>query len=217
MKWTDKAWLSIEPIFDDILKMAFIQELQEGTLPLAKFQFYMLQDAKYLEHFARVLAYLGSKLPDNEQALAFFEFGKNALIVERALHGTYFKQFGLSDGESTALEPVCHHYVHLLKSTAAFDPIEVGVAAVLPCFWIYKEVGDFIYRRQTKSDNPYASWIETYSSEEFAQSLEAAKGYADTLASQASPAIQQHMIDAFVRASQLEYLFWEAAYTQKVW
>ena len=49
------------------------------------------------------------------------------------------------------MQPVCHHYVHFLKSTAALDAVEIAMAAVLPCFWIYQKVGDYIYdnKRQT--------------------------------------------------------------------
>lgn len=154
MKWTDQAWEAIQPIYHEILKMPFIEELKNGTLPLEKFQFYMLQDAKYLEHYGRALAALGSKAEDNEMALDFFEFGKNALIVERALHEAYFKQFKLEPNQEITIEPVCHHYIHFLKSTVAYDPIEVATAAILPCFWIYKEVGDHIYQNQNTDNNP---------------------------------------------------------------
>lgn len=217
MKWTDKAWTSIGPLLSRIFEMPFIQELQEGTLPLDKFQFYMLQDARYLEHFGRVLAYLGSKCIDNAQALAFFEFGKDALIVEKALHETYFTQFGLTNRQNTTIEPVCHHYIHFLKSTAAFEPLEVGMAAVLPCFWIYQVVGDTIYSKQSHTNNPYAAWIDTYSGDDFAKSVYLAKNHVDEMASNSTIAMQERMLDAFVDASRLEYFFWDAAYRQRSW
>ncbi|WDF67380.1 thiaminase II [Sphingobacterium oryzagri] len=218
MKWTANAWQTITPVLNRIFDMPFIQELQAGTLALDKFQFYMLQDAKYLEHFGRVLAYLGSKCEDNTQALDFFEFGKNALIVEKALHETYFMQFGLVEQPSTAIEPVCHHYIHFLKSTAAFEPLEIAVAAVLPCFWIYQVVGDVIYSKQTDAaNNPYAAWIATYSGDDFAKSVELAKNYVDEMAARTTADLRDRMLQAFVAASQLEFLFWDAAYDKKSW
>lgn len=217
MKWTDNAWERIQPILTDIFAMPFIQELQAGTLPIEKFQFYMQQDARYLEHFGRALAYLGSKCTDNAQALTFFEFGKNALIVEKALHENYFEQFGLSAQPDIRIEPVCHHYIHFLKSTAAFDPLEVAMAAVLPCFWIYKVVGDVIYANQTATDNPYAAWIETYSGDEFAEGVTLAKAYVDKMAEQSTETMREAMLTAFVTASRLEYLFWKAAYERCSW
>lgn len=217
MKWTDQAWEAILPIYQEILKMPFIEELKNGTLPLEKFQFYMLQDAKYLEHYGRALAALGSKAADNEMALDFFEFGKNALIVERALHEAYFKQFNLEPNQEITIEPVCHHYIHFLKSTVAYDPIEVATAAILPCFWIYKEVGDHIYQNQNTENNPYKNWIETYSGEEFAEGVKKALQYSNDMAENSTEKGRKAMLEAFIAASRLEFKFWDAAYRNITW
>ncbi|MGX1754255.1 thiaminase II [Sphingobacterium sp. NPDC055346] len=217
MKWTDQAWEAIQPIYHEILKMPFIEELKNGTLPLEKFQFYMLQDAKYLEHYGRALAALGSKAEDNEMALDFFEFGKNALIVERALHEAYFKQFKLEPNQEITIEPVCHHYIHFLKSTVAYDPIEVATAAILPCFWIYKEVGDHIYQNQNSDNNPYKNWIETYSGDEFAEGVKKALQYSDYMAENSTDKGRKAMLEVFIAASRLEFNFWDAAYRNIKW
>lgn len=217
MNWTDQAWEAIQPIYQEILKMPFIEELKNGTLPLEKFQFYMLQDAKYLEHYGRALAALGSKAEDNEMALDFFEFGKNALIVERALHEAYFKQFKLEPNQEITIEPVCHHYIHFLKSTVAYDPIEVATAAILPCFWIYKEVGDHIYQNQNTDNNPYKNWIETYSGEEFAEGVKKALQYSNYMAENSTDKGRKAMLEAFIAASRLEFNFWDAAYRNITW
>lgn len=217
MNWTDQAWEAIQPIYQAILKMPFIEELKNGTLPLEKFQFYMLQDAKYLEHYGRALAALGSKAADNEMALDFFEFGKNALIVERALHEAYFKQFKLEPNQEITIEPVCHHYIHYLKSIVAYDPIEVATAAILPCFWIYKEVGDHIYQNQNTENNPYKNWIETYSGEEFAEGVKKALQYSNYMAENSTEKGRKAMLEAFIAASRLEFNFWDAAYRNITW
>lgn len=217
MNWTDQAWEAILPIYQEILKMPFIEELKNGTLPLEKFQFYMLQDAKYLEHYGRALAALGSKAADNGMALDFFEFGKNALIVERALHEAYFKQFNLEPNQEITIEPVCHHYIHFLKSTVAYDPIEVATAAILPCFWIYKEVGDHIYQNQNTENNPYKNWIETYSGEEFAEGVKKALQYSNYMAENSTEKGRKAMLEAFIAASRLEFNFWDAAYRNIAW
>ncbi|VTQ01548.1 thiaminase II [Sphingobacterium daejeonense] len=217
MNWTDHAWQSIQHLFQEILEMPFIQELKDGTLPLEKFQFYMLQDAKYLEHYGRALAALGSKAMDNKMALDFFDFGKNALVVESALHEAYFEQFGLQAHQEITIEPICHHYIHFLKSTVAFDPIEVATAAILPCFWIYKEVGDHILETQNSSNNPYKNWIDTYSGDEFAEGVKLAIAYTDYMAENSTEEKRKLMLAAFKTASKLEFMFWDAAYKNTKW
>jgi len=215
MKWTDKTWTQIEPIYQKILNMPFIEELQAGTLPLEKFQFYMGQDSFYLENFARSLALIGAKAHCVSHALDFIRFAEGAIVVEKALHDSYFKEFGLNQRGN--IEPTTHHYINFLKSTSALDQVEVAMAAVLPCFWIYQEVGDSIYKNQLSGENPYEKWIDTYAGKEFKELVIKAKNICDSVAENCTTQQQERMTQAFVEASKLEFMFWDSAYQLKTW
>lgn len=215
MKWTEQAWKKIEEKYSAILNMPFVQELADGTLPKNKFQFYMAQDSLYLEHFGRALALIGAKSHDIGDALAYLRFAEGAIVVENALHESYFMDFGVTD--KGKIQPACHHYTHFLKSTAAFEPVEVAMAATLPCFWIYKKVGDHIYKGQQTVNNPYQRWINTYGGEEFSDSVQQAIMICDLAAERATPVTRARMTEAFIHASHLEYHFWDAAYTGRTW
>ncbi len=215
MKWSDNAWQNITPVYESILQMPFIQELTNGTLPLEKFQFYLMQDSLYLEHFGRALAIVGARANAIPDMLAFFRFAETTIIVENALHESYFKDFGVDTKDN--IQPACHHYAHFLKSTCALDAVEIGMAAVLPCFWIYKAVGDYIYGHQQKENNPYQKWIDTYAGEEFGAAVQAAIDICDRNAAQTTEAIRAKMTEAFAASSRLEYDFWEAAYINRRW
>ncbi|MBK1441907.1 thiaminase II [Parapedobacter sp. ISTM3] len=215
MTWSEYAWVAIEPIYQSIIAMPFITELQDGTLPIEKFQFYMAQDSGYLEHFGRALALIGARAHDTDDVLAFLRFGEGAIVVEKALHESYFNDFGVA--EHGMLEPACHHYVHYLKSTAALAPVEVAMAAVLPCFWIYKKVGDYIYAHQHAGDNPYQRWIDTYAGEDFAISVRQAIAICDRVAAATTDSVRERMTEAFITASRLEYRFWDSAYRLVRW
>jgi thiaminase/transcriptional activator TenA len=215
MNWSDKAWSAIESIYANIIEMPFITELTEGSLPLEKFQFYIAQDSRYLDHFGRALSLIGARANDLQDALAFIRFAEGAIVVENALHGSYFETFGITSAGN--IEPACHHYIHFLKSTAALESVEVAMAAVLPCFWIYKKVGDHIYSNQTNETNPYRKWIDTYAGEEFGELVNRAISICDNAASKCTEAQQQAMINAFETASRLEFDFWDAAYRLRKW
>lgn len=215
MKWTDKTWTQIEPIYQKIIEMPFIEELQRGTLPLEKFQFYMGQDSFYLENFARSLALIGARAHRVSHALDFIRFAEGAIVVEKALHDSYFQEFGLNQRGS--IEPTTHHYINFLKSTSALDQVEIAMAAVLPCFWIYQEVGDSIYKNQLSEDNPYQKWIDTYAGKEFKELVIKAKNICDSVAENCTPQQQERMTQAFVEASKLEFMFWDSAYQLKTW
>ncbi len=215
MKWSEQAWETITPIYRSITEMPFIREMKTGILPVGKFQFYMQQDACYLEHFARALALIGARATDLNDALSFIRFAENAIVVENALHESYFVDFGVTSAEAPA--PACHHYIHFLKSTAALDAVEIGMAAVLPCFWIYKEVGDHIYRSQQKEGNPYQKWIDTYAGDEFGVAVKMAIDICDKVAAGTTEAVRAAMTEAFVLASRLEFDFWDGAYKGRRW
>ena len=215
MTFSEKAWERITPLYDKILDMPFNQELMEGTLDLEKFKFYMAQDAYYLGEFGKTLATLAGKFNDLNHVLAFTEFAGGAIVVERALHESYFQEFGIPDLVQPS--PTCLLYTNYILNQAAYSNVEVGVAAVLPCFWIYKKVGDHIYANHHHEGHQYKKWIETYAGEEFAQSVKLAIDITNALAENASPHTQEKMLEAFEMASKLEWMFWDSAYSREKW
>lgn len=215
MKWSEKAWAAALPVYNDILDMPFIKELAAGTLDVEKFTYYLQQDAHYLEYFARALAIISAKTRDVDTMLDFIRFSEGAIVVERALHDSYFKEYNLT--ERASMSPACHHYVHYLQSTVYMADAVIGMAAVLPCFWIYKKVGDYILSIASTKDNPYGKWISTYAGEEFGLLVERAIAICDTAAANSTAIQQELMTEAFISASRLEYTFWDSAYKLEKW
>lgn len=215
MNWSELTWEKTESRYQSILKMPFVTELADGSLPLEKFKFYMAQDSLYLEHFGRALAFIAAKAHGISETLNYIRYAETAIIVENALHESYFKDFGVT--EKGIMQPACHHYVHFLKSTAALDSVEIAMAAVLPCFWIYQKVGEHIYKNLLSENNPYQKWIDTYAGDDFANAVQQAIDLCDRAAFETTPAIREKMTDAFITSSRMEYAFWEAAYELKSW
>lgn len=218
MSFSSEAWSRIDTLYRSILALPFNQELAAGTLSRERFTFYMLQDAHYLTVFGRALAVTAARAPDNDALIAFAGSAREAVVVERALHEDFFRKFGISAAEAAATEPspTCSHYTSYLLATAHNAPYEVSVAALLPCFWIYWEVGKHLYGIAVP-ENPYQAWIDTYADEEFADGVRKVIAIADQVAEAATPAAREDMSKAFVRASQLEWMFWDSAYRLEQW
>jgi len=212
------AWQRNLPIFDAIRAMPFVTALADGTLPLDRFRHYIIQDSHYLIAFARALALAAAKADAPEGIVQFAQAAHDAVVVERALHDDYFVRFGISaqDFRDTPLSPVCDHYVNFLVAKAHAEPYPVVLAAVLPCFWIYAEAGRDILARATRP-NPYDAWIDTYAGEEFHEVVRAAIEATDRAAAKASPETIAAMHDAYKRASQLEWMFWDSAWALASW
>ena len=66
------------------------------------------------------------------------------------------------------------------------------LAALLPCFWIYAEVGRDIHARAAAA-NPYRAWIDTYAGEEFHAAVRAMIAATDDAAKEVnSPLARAH-------------------------
>lgn len=214
MKWSKITWKESEPVYTRIISMPFIRGLIDGTLPPEKFKFYIGQDSNYLEHFGRALSLIASRVPASYM-LDYIRFSEGAIVVENALHSGYFEQYGMVS--SVAISPACQYYTSFLLSNASLAPVETAMAALLPCFWIYKKVGDYIYSLSDNEDNPYHTWINTYAGEEFGILVEKAIHICDQVAEECTASRREEMTRAFLTASRLEWLFWDSAWRLETW
>ncbi|MFC6999687.1 TenA family protein [Rufibacter roseus] len=215
MSWSNTAWQAGNPIYTQITQMSFIRELINGTLSPEKFKFYIAQDSIYLAGFGRALSLIAARAQHSAHALEFMRFAEGALVVEQALHAGYFQKLNIMP--DVPISPTCQHYTHFLLSQAALAPLEVAMASVLPCFWIYKAVGDYILAQEQLPDNPYQDWINTYAGEEFGKIVARAIRVCDEVAETCTSAQHQVMTAAYVTASKLEWMFWDSAYRLEEW
>jgi thiaminase/transcriptional activator TenA len=217
-KFSSQAWQDNRPLYDAILDLPFNRELTAGTLREDRFRHYIVQDAHYLEGFARALALAAAKADNADRIVQFAAAAQTAIIVERALHADYFQKFGITPDDFAAARPtpVCDHYVSYLLRIAALEPFPVVLAALLPCFWIYWEVGKSIHARAAQP-NPYQAWIDTYAGKEFADAVQSVIATTDAVATRTSPDTLAAMHAAFTRATQLEWMFWDSAYRLAKW
>ena len=198
--------------------LPFNIELAAGTLAPERFRHYIVQDALYLGQFSRALALAAAKAPDAPTLQAFAQSALGAVAVERALHERYLRAFGVDPVMLELAEPApdCLAYTSFLLAAAYHEPWEVLVAALLPCFWIYWDVGCAI-AKTAAPDNPYRAWIDTYADQRFGEAVQGVIATADRAAAAATETIRERMLTAFTRATQYEWLFWDGAYHQRGW
>jgi thiaminase/transcriptional activator TenA len=178
------------------------------------FGFYVNQDTLYLSEYTKVLAQVGVKCHQSDETQFYLESATGIIEVEKALHQLFLKEEYLNPTPS----PTCELYNSYLARIVNNHSVEVGLAAVLPCFSIYKEVGDYILANQlNKENNIYQEWIDTYAGEEFATSVAKAIAITNKYASLASKENLALMEEVFIKTSKLEWMFWDSAYKQEAW
>ena len=218
IRFSDEAWQRTTRLREAIHRLPFNTELAAGSLAPDRFRVYIVQDALYLGRFSRALAIAAAKAPDSGAMQSFAQSALSAVAVEQALHSRYLREFGIDpagigDAETS---PDCLAYTSYLLAAGYHEPWEVLVAALLPCFRIYWDVGCAIAQKAAP-ENPYRAWIDTYADERFGKAVQTAVMIGDRAAAAVTAATRAAMLAAFVRACQYEWLFWDGAYQRRSW
>jgi len=197
----------------------FLRELHAGTLPMNRFTYFILQDYVYLLDFAQVLCQGGAKSPDLETLELFSRHALGAVEVERSFHASFGQTLGLSRKQLDAVPkgPITQAYIAHLQSVARTGSLGELVAAVLPCYWIYGEVGRRLYKGRPRKPKIYREWIETYAGEAFWQPVREQIQLTDKLGAAASSGEKKVMAAHFALSSRYEFMFWEQAYRLQSW
>ena len=172
----------------------------------------------YLGEYARALSLAGVRSPDENALVMFNEHSAGAIIVERSLHEGFLQDLGITQEEAQATEmsPTTLAYTSFLLKTATLGDYPEVLGAVLPCYWIYWEVGKALLERG--SPNPmYQKWIDTYGGEEFGALVEAVLDLTDEVCEELNRVQKARVREAFVTTSRYEWMFWDAAWKLEGW
>lgn len=155
------------PVWESYFTHPFIQGIADGTLAPEKFQYYMIQDHKYLMQYAKVFALGLLKSTEEDDARMFSDLIVATLDTENAVHQAYLKEFDVSQ-KKIAVTPMalCNksYTDYMIAQSVKGGLPEISVA-VLACSWSYKVIGDYLEGTADRTDkNPYSRWINMYTS-----------------------------------------------------
>ncbi|MCA1321243.1 thiaminase II [Bacillus tianshenii] len=218
MKFSQELRRKADPIWEASFHHPFVRGIADGTLSLVSFKYYVLQDAYYLSHFARVQAYAGAKAFDLHTTSRMAAHAQGTYEAELSLHENFSKRLGVSEDEKRNFKaaPTAHAYTsHMYRAVLTGGLGEV-IAALLPCYWLYYEIGERL-KDATPAEPIYQEWIAAYGGEWFRELVEEQIHRLDVLAEKATEEERERMIEYFIISSQYEYSFWEMAYTLEKW
>jgi thiaminase (transcriptional activator TenA) len=215
---TRRLWESIAGLYDQIVAHPFLAGLADGTLDQERFRFYVVQDALYLRDYARALSVCGARAPAEDDVAMFNQHAAGAIAVERELHAGFLADFGLTPAEVEAspMAPTNQAYTSYLLASVYAGSFAEALAAVLPCYWIYAEVGARLLARASP-DPAYARWIATYGGEEFGRIVADVLALVDRVGASVGAAEQAAMRAHVVTTSRYEWMFWDAAWHREAW
>ena len=217
-RFSTELWQDITDIYDAILVHPFLLGLADGSLPQEAFSFYVVQDALYLRSYAQALAILAGRAPDTAATEMFARHAADVIAVELTLHGTLLADLGIDPkvAERAQPAPTTLAYTSYLLATAHGGSYAEGVGAVLPCYWIYWEVGKQLYRRGSPEPR-YQRWIDMYSGEEFGEVVQSVLDVTDRLGPELAPAERALVHRHFRATTRYEWMFWDMGYREESW
>ncbi|MCH1868861.1 bifunctional hydroxymethylpyrimidine kinase/phosphomethylpyrimidine kinase [Nocardioides sp. CFH 31398] len=204
---TDGWWAATADVRAAIDELDLVVALGDGTLDRARFDAYVGQDALYLLDFARALAAASHLAPSPAEQAFWAGAAQDAVATELALHGGFLPPADLF--AATPGAALTAYTDHLLAAVGR-GSYPVLVAALLPCFWVYTDVGRRLAPRAS-DDHPYAAWLRTYGDEGFAEvTAEAIRIVGETAAAATAPE-RERMWQAFAASTRHEHDFFARA------
>ncbi len=172
----------------------------------------------YLREYARALSLAGIRSLDEDALTIFNEHSAGAITVERDLHDGFLKHLGVTreEAEATEASPTTLAYPSFLLRTATLGDYPGVLGAVLPCYWIYSEVGKALLKHGSP-DPHYRKWTDTYGGEEFGALVEAVLDLTDKTCEDLNLIQKARVEGAFVTNSRYEWMFWDAARKLEGW
>lgn len=219
MSFTRSLKEKTKDIWEECYNHPFLQELGAGTLDKETFMFYLKQDYRYLQEYAKIFA-LGVTKSNSEMVMMNFSQCQKTVLDEMELHRSYMKSYGITseDAEATTMSLFNRSYISHMMVSGFKDGLLELMAALLPCPWTYSDFGcrlkeDFA---DNLEDNYYKSWIETYAGDEFDTYFGWFFETMDQLSANMSEKELERIVDIFKASLEFEYLFWDMSYKHQL-
>jgi len=181
-----------------------------ATLPLPVFRAYIIQDYMYLKSFSEFLRVLAARSERDTECEMFQRHSRESAAAEVAMHESFFPLLDVSPTTLEAAKPLPGYVQNsqLLKETYLSAPFPNAMAAIIPCYRAYLEMGRKVALH--KPANPlYSKWAALYSCPDYEKAVLEIEHSADAHATeQTAPEMEAF----YIRSCLLEAGFLDAVY-----
>ncbi len=218
MTFTEHLHEAAAPVWTACLEHPFLRGIADGSLPVEKFRYFMLQDYLYLFDYARVFA-LGVVKAREPSLMRTFAKNVDAILDgEMNLHRAYMARLGIDEADVFAVKPALDNlsYTNYMLSVAQTGGVAELVASILACSWSYAEIGQTLAAIPGTLDHPfYGEWVRSYSSAEYTETNDALIDLTEALAEGLSEEQRAYLTEIFVNCSRYELGFWTMAWEMR--
>jgi thiaminase/transcriptional activator TenA len=212
MSLTQSLRQQYHELWERMVTHPFVQEMGDGTLPVAAFRRYFLQDYVFVNDLVAMTALGMAKAPDLAAANPLNQFLTGILNPENDLFVRAFRELGASEAEyaSASANPTTQAFGDFLMRVGLEGTFEDVLMLLYVTEGTYLDWGTRLLEGGKQPDHPvYREWIELHGPAVLG-------GLVSWIAAHLDHAALEHrrmrMEQIFLTALRYEYLFWEAAY-----
>ena len=191
-------------IWDAYLHHNFVKKLENGSLAMENFLFYLKQDYIYLIHYAQCYALLALNANNAKELHFAMKFQNYILEGELELHKSILK-LGI-DAERLSVKDESGDFLDLLVALSA-------------CAIGYGYIGKELYEKlgaKGLENHTYREWILTYSGKEFQDEIKEFEDFLNSYSNQTSKEKFDKLNTIFGAVVRLETAFWQHALTMNL-
>lgn len=193
----------------------FVLGIQNGTLDIEKFRYYIVQDYLYLEDYAKCFALGVAKAKSLETANLFAKY-ISVMNGELDVHKGYLARLGVTKAEIEASARSLDNlsYTSYMLRIAYEEGEAEIMAAILACALSYEIIAAKIVKNKPYSveHSFYGDWIKGYCSEGYSKDNLILIDKMNKLSADYTEKQIQHLVDIFVNCSLYELKFWEMSW-----
>lgn len=218
MLFTDSLKEKTKESWQKSLNHPFVQGIVTGELPLDTFKYYILQDIYYLKHYGKIHALAAAQADDFEVTAMLAEKAMTTAQAELTVHDEHAAALNITEKDIKNFKPAptAYAYTSHLYRTALSGSLAQTVSAMLPCYWLYADIGK-INKNAKPGVQIYKNWIKTYASDWFQTSTKEQIDLLNRLVEHASLEEKEKITEQFIYAKEYELMFWEMSFTHETW
>ena len=208
--WHKEAFSEVQADIKSLCSHPFILGLINGSLKQECFLWYLCQNRHYLAGYEKSLRTLALRMKtakSRKQLLCWAEDTVATDLWTRDVIDEFSK--GKNTASYALLRPTTQRYITWESDAVKNETLPVAWAALLPCFWVYGEVGHFVAKNRNSASS-YASWLAGYGDSAYDTTVEKAVALADRLV-MLNPKRRFQATSAFVKSVKFEVALWDDA------
>ena len=212
---TDRLLDAVQEIWSQYNEHPFVKGIENGSLDLEKFRYYIIQDSLYLEDYAKTFAIGVAKAKSLDTANLFAKYIA-VMNGELNVHSGYLARLGVTQEEMDAAVRSLDNlsYTSYMLRVAYEEGEAEILTAILSCAYSYEVIVKRIVQNNPSSVSHefYGDWIRGYASDEYAKDNAVLLGTLNHLTEDYTEEQIRHLEDIFVACSRYELAFWEMSW-----